>query len=154
MSEVRKRRRVQVASARNRRTLVESLNDRSVSLWRLQRPILSMGGKGGTGKSTVMAGIAEYLQSIGVTPEKIDLDWENKKEGSLQSWFPDATKVDIREPKAYDILLRRAFLTSTDVVLADLGAAHDGCIDGDRWFVFSRHDDDDVWSWRQSAGGS
>jgi hypothetical protein len=87
----------------------------------VRRVLFSMGG---TGKSTMMAGIAEYLQSIGVTPEKIDLDWENKKEGSWQAWFPDATKVDIREPKAYDILLRRAFLTSTDVVtFADLGAA-------------------------------
>jgi hypothetical protein len=87
----------------------------------LKRVIFSMGGKGGVGKSTVMAGIAEYLQSLEVSTELLDLDWENKREGSLTSWFPEATKIDIRKANAYDILIDRAFRTKTDVVLADLG---------------------------------
>ena len=89
----------------------------------LKRVIFSMGGKGGVGKSTVMAGIVEYLQSLDVSTELLDLDWENKREGSLTSWFPEATKIDIRKANAYDILIDRAFRTKTDVVLADLGAS-------------------------------
>lgn len=88
----------------------------------LKRVVFTMGGKGGTGKTTVISGIAEYLNHAGITPELIDLDWENKGRGSLQSFFPSSTKVDIRVPTAYDILLNRAFATQTDVVLADLGA--------------------------------
>jgi MinD-like ATPase involved in chromosome partitioning or flagellar assembly len=89
----------------------------------LKRVVFTMGGKGGTGKTTVMSGIAEYLLNhAGITPELIDLDWENKGRGTLHSFFPYSTKVDIRVPTAYDILLNRAFQTETDVVLADLGA--------------------------------
>jgi MinD-like ATPase involved in chromosome partitioning or flagellar assembly len=89
----------------------------------LKRVVFTMGGKGGTGKTTVMSGIAEYLLNhAGIRPELIDLDWENKGRGSLHSFFPGSTKVDIRVPTAYDILLNRAFQTETDVVLADLGA--------------------------------
>ena len=89
----------------------------------LKRVVFTMGGKGGTGKTTVMSGIAEYLTNhAGITPELIDLDWENKGRGSLHSFFSDSQKIDIRVPTAYDILLNRAFQTQTDVVLADLGA--------------------------------
>jgi hypothetical protein len=89
----------------------------------LKRVIFSMGGKGGVGKSTVMAGITEYLKSLRISTELLDLDWENKKEGSLTGWFSDAIKVDIRKSNAYDVLIDRAFRTQTDVVLADLGAS-------------------------------
>lgn len=89
----------------------------------LKRVVFTMGGKGGTGKTTIISGIAEYLlHHAGITPELIDLDWENKGRGSLQSFFPNSQKIDIRMPTAYDILLNRAFATDTDVVLADLGA--------------------------------
>jgi hypothetical protein len=89
----------------------------------LKRVIFSMGGKGGVGKSTVMAGITEYLKSLRISTELLDLDWENKKEGSFTAWFPEAVKVDIRKANAYDVLIDRAFRTQTDVVLADLGAS-------------------------------
>jgi hypothetical protein len=88
-----------------------------------RRLVFSCGGKGGVGKSTFMSGLAEFYQDRQINAELLDLDNENETKGSLKSWFPSATKIDIRKANAYDVLLRKAFQSKCDVVLADMGAA-------------------------------
>ena len=48
-----------------------------------KRVILSMGGKGGVGKTSVMTGLAEWFQENGIPVKLLDLDTENKARGSL-----------------------------------------------------------------------
>ncbi len=50
-----------------------------------KRVILSMGGKGGVGKTSVMAGLAEWFDSNQIPVKLLDLDTENKARGS-RSW--------------------------------------------------------------------
>jgi hypothetical protein len=88
-----------------------------------RRLVFSCGGKGGVGKSTFMSGLAEFYRDREINVELLDLDNENETKGSLKSWFPDATKIDIRKANVYDVLLRKAFQSKCDVVLADMGAA-------------------------------
>ena len=48
-----------------------------------KRVILSMGGKGGVGKTSVMAGLAEWFNTNQIPVQLLDLDTENKARGSL-----------------------------------------------------------------------
>src|ERR1700721_1502181 len=48
-----------------------------------RRVILSMSGKGGVGKTSVMAGLAEWSDENQITVTILDLDTENKARGSL-----------------------------------------------------------------------
>ena len=52
-----------------------------------KRVILSMGGKGGVGKTSVMAGLAEWFQENSIPVKLLDLDTENKSRGSLTHFF-------------------------------------------------------------------
>ena len=52
-----------------------------------KRVILSMGGKGGVGKTSVMAGIAEWFRENQIPVRLLDLDTENKARGSLAHLF-------------------------------------------------------------------
>jgi hypothetical protein len=88
-----------------------------------RRLVFSCGAKGGVGKSTIMVGLTEYYQSKEISVELLDLDNENENKGSLKGWFSSATKIDMRKANAYDVLLRKAFQSDRDVVLADLAAA-------------------------------
>ena len=57
-----------------------------------KRVILSMGGKGGVGKTSVMTGLAEWFKENGIPVKLLDLDTENKARGSLDAflWGPGA----------------------------------------------------------------
>ncbi len=46
-----------------------------------KRVILSMGGKGGVGKTCVMTGLAEWFQENSIPVKLLDLDTENKSRG-------------------------------------------------------------------------
>ena len=48
-----------------------------------KRVILSMGGKGGVGKTNVMTGLAEWFAHHQIPVTLLDLDTENKTRGSL-----------------------------------------------------------------------
>jgi Mrp family chromosome partitioning ATPase len=61
-----------------------------------KRVILTMGGKGGVGKTSFMLVLAEWFQNHEVPVTLLDLDTENKSRGSLKHYFDGrVTKVNI-----------------------------------------------------------
>ena len=52
-----------------------------------KRVILSMGGKGGVGKTSVMSSLAEWFAANDIPVKLLDLDTENKARGSLTHFF-------------------------------------------------------------------
>ena len=86
-----------------------------------KRVILSMGGKGGVGKTNVMTGLAEWYQEHQIPVTLLDLDTENKTRGSLTHFFGgQVPKINIHSPEGLD-----AFLDYLDsgppIILADMG---------------------------------
>jgi hypothetical protein len=88
-----------------------------------KRVVFPMAGKGGVGKTTVMATLAEWYASNGFKVAMFDMDPDNKAEGSLYSFFPDAHKLPALENWTYDKLLGVSLDSEADIVLADMGAA-------------------------------
>jgi hypothetical protein len=87
-----------------------------------QRVIISMGGKGGVGKTNVMTGLAEWYDDHQIPVTLLDLDTENKARGSLTHFFGGTVpKINIHTPEGLD-----AFLDYLDsgppIVLADMGS--------------------------------
>src|ERR1700692_704293 len=86
-----------------------------------KRVILSMGGKGGVGKTNFMTGLAEWYQEHEIPVTLLDLDTENKARGSLTHFFGgEVPKINIHTPEGLD-----AFLDYLDsgplIILADMG---------------------------------
>jgi MinD-like ATPase involved in chromosome partitioning or flagellar assembly len=86
-----------------------------------KRVILSMGGKGGVGKTNIMTGLAEWYQENRIPVTLLDLDTENKSRGSLTHFFRgQVPKINIHTPDGLD-----AFLDVLDdgppIVVADMG---------------------------------
>jgi Mrp family chromosome partitioning ATPase len=68
-----------------------------------KRVILSMGGKGGVGKTSIMTGLAEWFRENQIPVKLLDLDTENKARGSLTHFFGAAApKVNIHSPAGLD----------------------------------------------------
>ena len=88
-----------------------------------KRVVFPIAGKGGVGKTTVVATIAEWYASNGFQVELLDMDPDNKAEGSLFSFFPQAHKLPALENWSYDRLLGISMESDADVILADMGAA-------------------------------
>lgn len=91
-----------------------------------KRVILSMGGKGGVGKTNVMTGLAEWYQENQIPVTLLDLDTEHKSRGSLTHFFRgEVPKINIHTPDGLD-----AFLDVLDggppIVLADMGGGSGG----------------------------
>src|ERR1700722_4781637 len=86
-----------------------------------KRVILSMGGKGGVGKTNVMTGLAEWYQENQIPVTLLDLDTENKARGSLAHFFGGrAPKIDIHTREGLDAFLD--YLDSSPpIILADMG---------------------------------
>jgi MinD-like ATPase involved in chromosome partitioning or flagellar assembly len=87
-----------------------------------KRVVFTTGGKGGTGKTTLAAVLAEWYQENEIPCTLLDLDIENKTKGSLGHFFQkQIRKIDIHEPGGLD-----AFIDAADqapgVILADMGA--------------------------------
>lgn len=88
----------------------------------VKRVILSMGGKGGVGKTGVMAGLAEWFQENGIPAQLLDLDSENKARGSLTHFFRgEVPKINIHTPAGLDAFVDRLG-DGSPVILADMGA--------------------------------
>jgi MinD-like ATPase involved in chromosome partitioning or flagellar assembly len=87
-----------------------------------KRVILSMGGKGGVGKTSIITGLAEWFDENRIPLQMLDLDTENKARGSLAHFFGDrAPKVNINTPAGLDAFVD--YLSDgAPVVLADMGA--------------------------------
>lgn len=87
-----------------------------------KRVILSMGGKGGVGKTSVMAGLAEWFTSNEIPVKLLDLDIENKARGSLTHFFGgNIPKVNIHTPAGLDAFIDE-LTDGPPVILADMGA--------------------------------
>jgi MinD-like ATPase involved in chromosome partitioning or flagellar assembly len=87
-----------------------------------KRVILSMGGKGGVGKTSVMTGLAEWFQENQIPVKLLDLDTENKARGSLAHFFgDDAPKVNIHTPAGLDSFVDQ-LTDGPPVIVADMGA--------------------------------
>ena len=87
-----------------------------------KRVILSMGGKGGVGKTSVMTGLAEWFQENEIPVKLLDLDTENKARGSLTHFFGgNVPKVNIHTPAGLDAFVDE-LTDGPPVILADMGA--------------------------------
>ena len=87
-----------------------------------KRVILSMGGKGGVGKTSIMTGLAEWFRENQIPVKLLDLDTENKARGSLTHFFgDDAPKVNIHSPAGLDSFVDE-LTDGPPVILADMGA--------------------------------
>jgi hypothetical protein len=83
--------------------------------------LFTQGGKGGVGKTTVIAALTGWIRTKGLDPVLIDFDSENREKSSFQSFYPEAQKVDIRAPDSLDRVFH--FLeTPGTIVIADQGA--------------------------------
>jgi MinD-like ATPase involved in chromosome partitioning or flagellar assembly len=88
-----------------------------------KRVILSMGGKGGVGKTSVITGLAEWFAENEIPVSLLDLDSENKSRGSLAHFFGSrAPKVNINTPAGLDAFVDYLSEGAAPVILADMGA--------------------------------
>jgi MinD-like ATPase involved in chromosome partitioning or flagellar assembly len=86
-----------------------------------KRVILSMGGKGGVGKTSVMTALAEWFDVNDIPVKLLDLDTENKARGSLTHFFSGrAPKVNIHTPAGLDSFVDH-LSDGPQVILADMG---------------------------------
>ncbi|WP_244232765.1 nucleotide-binding protein [Methylacidiphilum caldifontis] len=70
---------------------------------------MSIGSKGGTGKTTAMLLIADWLFSKGKQVQIIEADLENAgKVGGISHWFGDCLRLDIRTARECDMVLETA----------------------------------------------
>ena len=58
-----------------------------------KRVVFTIAGKGGVGKTTVMATLAEWYASTAYTAELFDMDPDNKAEGCFKALFAKAHKL-------------------------------------------------------------
>src|SRR5215472_2113704 len=95
-----------------------------------KRVILSMGGKGGVGKTSFMAALAEWFDANDIPVKLLDLDVENKARGSLTHFFGGRVpKINIHTPSGLDAFVD-ILAEDAPAILADMGAgagyvAHD-----------------------------
>jgi len=94
----------------------------STPLIAVKRVILSMGGKGGVGKTSLMVALAEWFEANQIPVKLLDLDTENKARGSLAHFFGGAVpKVNIHTPAGLDSFVDQ-LADGPPVILADMGA--------------------------------
>jgi curved DNA-binding protein len=87
-----------------------------------KRVVLSMGGKGGVGKTSVMTGLAEWFGENHIPVTMLDLDTENKAIGSLAHFFAGRVpKINIHTPAGLDAFVDN-LAEDAPVILADMGA--------------------------------
>jgi len=88
-----------------------------------KRVILTMGGKGGVGKTSFVLVLAEWFQSHEIPVTLLDLDTENKSRGSLKHYFDGkVTKVNIHTAAGLDAFVDH-LTDSVPIILADMGAS-------------------------------
>lgn len=95
------------------------------------RVIFTMGGKGGCGKSSFASMLTEWYKSQGIDIGLIDMDAENKRQGSLQHFFREARKTNIQRSRGLDDFLDMIDRGAT-IVVADQGSGSSEV--SSRWF--------------------
>ena len=87
------------------------------------RLVLTQGGKGGTGKTSLVTALVDWYNEHKNPYTLLDLDTEaSKSRGSLVHYFPGkASKVDINQPDGLDHLLN-VLQDGPPIVVADMGA--------------------------------
>lgn len=86
------------------------------------RIILTMGGKGGVGKTSFILGLADWFDSNGIQIQLLDLDTENKARGSLAHFYGSrAPKLNIHTPAGLDGFVDY-LMDGLPVILADMGS--------------------------------
>lgn len=87
-----------------------------------KRVILSMGGKGGVGKTSVVVNLAEWFAANQIPAKLLDLDTENKARGSLTHFYAgQIPKMNIHTPAGLDAFIDY-LADGSPVILADMGA--------------------------------
>jgi len=105
-----------------KRSGVEPAGDAAAALMAEKRVILSMGGKDGVGKTSVMTGLAEWFDANQIPAKLPDLDTENKARGSLTHFFGGSVpQVNIHTPAGLDSFVDE-LADGPPVILADMGA--------------------------------
>src|SRR6202022_673418 len=88
-----------------------------------KRVILTMGGKGGVGKTSFMLVLAEWFETHQIPVTLLDLDMENKARGSLKHYFDGRViKVNIHTAAGLDAFVDH-LAEGAPIVLADMGAS-------------------------------
>ena len=88
-----------------------------------KRVILSMGGKGGVGKTSFMTALAEWFDANEIPLKLLDFDTENKARGSLTHFFGGRVpKINIHTPAGLDSFIDELSGDGPPVILADMGA--------------------------------
>jgi curved DNA-binding protein CbpA/MinD-like ATPase involved in chromosome partitioning or flagellar assembly len=109
-----------VIMSNSKTTIAEQTGGVAVSAGK--RVILSMGGKGGVGKTSVMTGLAEWFEENRIPVTMLDLDLENKACGSLTHFFGGRVpKINIHTPAGLDAFVDN-LAEDAPVILADMGA--------------------------------
>ena len=87
-----------------------------------KRVIFTQGGKGGVGKTEVALSLATWLREHKDHPLLLDFDIENTNKSGLQSFYPEAEKINLHQHSSLDEFFRVCQRADTDIVLADMGA--------------------------------
>ena len=84
------------------------------------RIVFTQGGKGGVGKTAFASMLVEWYKTRGVDIALLDMDAENKAQGSLNHFFHEARKTNVQRARGLD-----DFLDMIDggasIVIADMG---------------------------------
>ena len=106
----------------NKPEITRTLQQEEASVSFRKRVILSMGGKGGVGKTSIMTGLAEWFDSNQIPVQLLDLDTENKARGSLTHFFGGRVpKINIHTPAGLDAFIDH-LSDGAPLILADMGA--------------------------------
>ena len=95
------------------------------------RAVFTQGGKGGVGKTEVAIALASWYRANGIEPALLDFDVENADKAGFQTYFPQATKIDVHREGSLDAFFN-AFDQGTSVVLADLAGGSSNA--AEKWF--------------------
>ncbi len=95
------------------------------------RAVFTQGGKGGVGKTEVAIALASWYRARGIKPALLDFDVENADKAGFQTYYPEATKIDVHREGSLDAFFN-AFDRGTRVVLADLAGGSSNAAEA--WF--------------------
>ena len=85
-----------------------------------KRVILSIGGKGGVGKTSIIVGLAECFDANQIPVKLLDLNTKNKARGSLTHFLGGRVpKVKINSPAGLDAFIDH-LAEGAPLVLADI----------------------------------
>ena len=88
----------------------------------LSRVVFTQGGKGGTGKTAFTTMLVEWYAAHKTPCALIDMDAENKAQGSLAHFFPQARKTNVHRARGLDQFVE-TLDSGVPIVVADMGAS-------------------------------